>query len=205
MNSGGTIYVDHATKLIFISSQVNLIAADTVSGKKDFERLAAGYGVNIQQYNGDNRIFKSKLWVDHYESMHQLPTEMSVVGAHHQNTIVERSIGTIVCSAQTMMLHTAIYWLEVSNLMLWQFALSYAVDLWSMLSDIGMGLSPLDKFGGTLTDHSDLLDAHMWGCPAYVLESTLQDGKKLPKWNPCKCHGQFLGWSKQHASTVALI
>eukprot|EP00957_Ditylum_brightwellii_P089054 6781787-Ditylum_brightwellii.AAC.1 len=40
---------------------------------------------------------------------------------------------------------------------------------------------------------------------AYVLNLTLQDGKKLPKWNPWNQCGQFLGRSKQHASTVALI
>eukprot|EP00957_Ditylum_brightwellii_P103159 7862095-Ditylum_brightwellii.AAC.1 len=33
----------------------------------------------------------------------------------------------------------------------------------------------------------------------------LQDGKKLSKWNPWKRQGQFLGWSQNHSSTVALI
>jgi len=32
-----------------------------------------------------------------------------------------------------------------------------------------------------------------------------QDGKKLPKWNRRSRAGQFLGFSKDHASTVALI
>jgi len=33
----------------------------------------------------------------------------------------------------------------------------------------------------------------------------LQDGKKLPKWNRRSRAGQFLGFSKDRASTVALI
>eukprot|EP00957_Ditylum_brightwellii_P072341 5498478-Ditylum_brightwellii.AAC.1 len=73
------------------------------------------------------------------------------------------------------------------------------------MPDIGMGLLSLYPFGGIVTNSFDFLDLHVWGCPEYVLDPTLQDGKKLPKWSPQKCHGQFLGWSKQHASTVALI
>eukprot|EP00957_Ditylum_brightwellii_P166105 12646236-Ditylum_brightwellii.AAC.1 len=89
--------------------------------------------------------------------------------------------------------------------MLWPFALQYAVNLWNQLPNITTGLSPQDIFSGTASDHSELQRAHVWGCPAYVLDPTLQDGKKLPKWQPCKCRRQFLGWSKQYASSVALI
>eukprot|EP00957_Ditylum_brightwellii_P073414 5578953-Ditylum_brightwellii.AAC.3 len=54
-----------------------------------------------------------------------------------------------------------------------------------------IGLSPLDIFSGTATDYTDLLKTHVWGCPAYVLDPTFQDGKKLPKWHPCKRCGQL--------------
>ena len=47
--------------------------------------------------------------------------------------------------------------------------------------------------------------ARCWGCPAYVLDPTLQDGKKLPQWNLRSRLGQFLGWSDKHSSTVGLI
>ena len=46
---------------------------------------------------------------------------------------------------------------------------------------------------------------HVWGCPAYVLHPTLQDGKKIPKWRPRVRRWQFLGYSKNHSSTVGLI
>ena len=38
-----------------------------------------------------------------------------------------------------------------------------------------------------------------------VLEAKLPDGKKLPKWNCRARMGQFLGFSGQHSSTVALV
>ena len=47
--------------------------------------------------------------------------------------------------------------------------------------------------------------AHIWGCPAYVLQATLQDKKKLPRWSPRSDRVQFLGHSKRHASTVGPI
>ena len=39
----------------------------------------------------------------------------------------------------------------------------------------------------------------------YVLDPKLQDGKKLPKWQPHSRRGQFLGFSLDHASNVGLI
>ena len=57
----------------------------------------------------------------------------------------------------------------------------------------------------TKSGHRDLLRSHVWGCPVYVLEPTLQDGKKLPKWNRRARMGQFLGFSRQHSSTVAMV
>ena len=45
----------------------------------------------------------------------------------------------------------------------------------------------------------------MWGCPGYVLSPTLQDGKKIPKWAPKARRGQFLGFSRQHSSTIDLM
>jgi hypothetical protein len=43
------------------------------------------------------------------------------------------------------------------------------------------------------------------GCPAYVLDLKIQDGKKIPKWQPKSRRGQFLGFSKQHVSMIGLV
>eukprot|EP00957_Ditylum_brightwellii_P005114 388539-Ditylum_brightwellii.AAC.1 len=106
--------------------------------KRYFERFATGHGVSIKQYHGDNGIFKSKLWTEHCDAAGQEPTKMSGVGAHHQNTIAEKAIGTVVHSACTMLLHAAIYWPDIFDLMLWPFALQYAIDIWNAMPDINM-------------------------------------------------------------------
>eukprot|EP00957_Ditylum_brightwellii_P026692 2018915-Ditylum_brightwellii.AAC.1 len=123
MYSGGTIYYDHASKLIHIANQVSLIAADTVKRKIEYERFAASHGIKTKQYHGDNETFKYQLWKDSCKDTGQFSTSMSRVGPHYQNDVAEQSIGTVICSARTMLLHAAIYCPEASNLMLWPFAL----------------------------------------------------------------------------------
>ncbi len=39
----------------------------------------------------------------------------------------------------------------------------------------------------------------------YGLDALLQDGKKIPKWNPWACLGLFLGFSDLHSSLMPLV
>eukprot|EP00804_Cyclotella_cryptica_P022545 CCRYP_009449-RA/>CCRYP_009449-RA protein AED:0.37 eAED:-0.02 QI:0/0/0/1/0/0/2/0/345 len=67
------------------------------------------------------------------------------------------------------------------------------------------GLTPLELLTKTKADHRDLLRSHVWGCPVFVLDPKLQDGKKIPKWNRRSRLGQFLGFSDEHSSLVAYV
>lgn len=68
---GGTLFVDHASSLVFLKHQVSLRAGDTVMSKKEFERKSAEVGVRIKGYHADNvpfdylknfvRIFKRRI------------------------------------------------------------------------------------------------------------------------------------------------
>ena len=66
-------------------------------------------------------------------------------------------------------------------------------------------MSPEDIYYGIKSDYHHLKDARTWGCPAYVLDPTLQDGKKLPQWKQRSRLGHFSGKSKEHARSVGLI
>ena len=57
----------------------------------------------------------------------------------------------------------------------------------------------------TKTDHRDLLHYHVWGCPVFVLDPKLQDGKKIPEWNQQSRLGQFVGFSDEHSFLVANV
>jgi hypothetical protein len=82
----------------------------------------------------------------------------------------------------------------------------YAVWVWNNVPAEGLRLSPQDlMFGTTPPIYNHLQRTHVFGCPTFVLDPTLQDGKKLPKWKKRSRVGVDLGFSRDHSSTVALI
>ena len=54
-------------------------------------------------------------------------------------------------------------------------------------------------------DRTVLPNEKNWDYPAYALDPKLQEGKKLPKWNPKSRREQYVGKSPPHASSVGLI
>jgi hypothetical protein len=131
--------------------------------------------------------------------------KFSGVGAHHQNGIAERAIRTVSESARAMILHAAIHWPEAVTIDLWPFAVDYAVYLWNRMPRKDNGIAPLEIFCGGKIHPKVIRGAHVWGCPTYVLDPMIQDGKKLPRWQPKSRRAQFLGFSKRHASTIGLV
>ena len=133
------------------------------------------------------------------------PIDYSGVGAQHQNGIAERNIKTIATWARANMLHAAYHWPQYATIRLWPMAINYAVWVFNHLPRIDTGLCPDEMWSQCRTNHDDLRRAHVWGCPVYVLEPTLQDGKKIPKWNPRARLGMFVGFSNAHSSLVPLV
>jgi hypothetical protein len=105
-----------------------------------------------------------------------------------------------------MILHHILHWPQEARLDLWPFAVDYAVWTWNNMPDLSSRLSPIEVFSKTtLPDHKHLQRAKVFGCPVYVLHPTLQDAKKLPKWQRRAWRGIFLGFSPNHSSNVALV
>ena len=202
--SGGTIFVDEASGLMYVQNQVSLGAAETIRAKHDFEREASRFGVSILGYRGDNGVYKSKAFTDDLERFKQT-IQFCGVGGHHHNGITERAIRTVSTCARTMMIHAIIHNHKEVTTDLWPFAVDYAVYLWNKMPRKDGGLSPEEIFYSVKSDYEAIREAKCWGCPAYVLDPKLQDGKKLPRWNPRSRLGQFLGRSKKHAGSVGLI
>jgi hypothetical protein len=136
---------------------------------------------------------------------HQQQT-FSGVGAKHQNGCAEWSIQTIMMAC-TIMIHVSLHWDEQGSdaMALWPFAVCHTVWLYTHLPNGVTGLSPMEILTGTCSDHWDLLRAHMWGCPVYVFDPKLQDGKKILKWSCWARQGQFLGFSDEHSLLVATV
>ncbi len=129
------------------------------------------------------------------------------MGAKHQNGHAEQLIQTIMSMALTFMIHVSLHWNKQGSdvMALWPFAVCHTVWLYNRLPNGVTGLSPMEILTGTSLDHRDLLRTHVWGCPVYVLDPKLQDGKKIPKWNRWAWQGQFLGFSDKHSLLVAAV
>ena len=202
---GGTLFCDHASKYISVRHQVSTSAVETIKSKTDFEREGLLCGVEIKKYRTDNGIFASKAYEDSLDE-HQY-ADQSGVGAHHQNGVAEANIGRVQRMARAMLLHLRLHWPEEFSADLWPFALDYAVHIHNHFPDGGRpgAPAPIEVFCGAKVACEKLRRLRVFGCPAFVLDPRLQDGKTIPKWNPRARKGQFLGFSKEHASTVGLV
>ena len=203
--TGGTNFVDHASSLMYLKHQVSLRVGKTLKAKYAFEQMARDFSVSIKKYHADNMPFGNGDFVRSVEDSGQ-SIKFSGVGAHHQNGVAERAIQTMSSWARTMLLHATIHWPEAEHLHLWPFALQHAAYLWNHLPNRTTGVAPIEIFSGvSFSTFEHLTRSHVWGCPVYVLDPKLQDGKKLPKWQAWARRGQYLGTSPDHSSTVGLI
>jgi hypothetical protein len=123
-----------------------------------------------------------KNYVQDAENQHQTITYCGI-NHHSQNGIVERSIRTLCDRAHTMLIHSMEKWPEVVTLDLWPFVLCMAADIHNAMPGPS-GLSLKEIFSPQKLRHDHLMDFHTFGCPVFVLDPTLQQGHKIPKWQP---------------------
>ena len=200
---GGTIFVDHCYGRIFVHHQTDLGAASTLVGKQLLERDAHHLGIKLQHFVSDNGVFTSTLFRDDLDRKNQ-SLHLSGVGAHHQNGVAERSIKTVTALARAMLIHSALTWPDANDISLWPFCIQHAAFIYNNTPGRD-GLCPDERWSGSKSSYDHMRSLHPWGCPAYVLHPTLQDGKKLPKWTPRSRQAKFVGYSPHHASSVALM
>ena len=200
---GGVIFVDHATGFVFVELVVNFTAGEALRAKREFEREMSSMGVTVLNYHTDNGVFTAAEFQDELAQLGQDMT-FSGVGAHHQNAVAERAIGTITAMARTMMLHAKIRWPKAVSTKLWPMALKHAQYLMNNVPSMN-NVCPMDLILRTTVPRQHLRDVHVWGAPCFVLDPKLQDGGKVPKFEPRSRQGLHLGWSPKHASTVPLV
>ena len=148
--------------------------------------------------------FTSAQFQDHLRDFQQV-SKFAGAGAHHHNAQAERSIRTIMSISRAMLLHSAIHWPDMANPSLWPMAVSHAVFLWNHVPSLQTGLSASDIFTKSRWPQHRFHDLHVWGCPTYVLDKTIADGMKIPRWKPRSSRCLYLGKSPRHASNVPLV
>ena len=179
-----TVFVDHASRFIHLSMAHSTGGQEAVAAKRKFERQAADRDVRIKKYRADNGVFATK---EFKAACEQLEQRLSLCGvnAHWQNGIAERQIKSIVETARTMLLHAMHHWPDEVAVDLWPYALQQAVALHNA-TPTSTGLTPEEIFTGCKSTNK-LGDFHTFGCPVFVLESRLQAGSSVPKWQPLSC------------------
>jgi len=202
---GGCIFVDHATSLVYIDLQTRLNSHETIAGKEAFEQFCSDHGVIAQSYLSDNgTAFDCAAFEAHLKQFHQT-VRHSGVGAHHSNGIAERTIGTVLSIARAMLHHAAIHWPDVADPELWPLAVLHAVHILNRIPRDDTGRSPLELFSRKTWPSSKFQDFHVWGCPVYVLDSTVSSGNKLPRWCPRSERSIYVGNSLKHGHAVPLV
>lgn len=190
---------------MFVKEQIHLNTHETIDSKQHFELHCRDFGVVPQAYQSDNgTVFTSSEYTSHLTSLQQI-SSFAGVGAHHHNGIAERGIQTVMSIARTMLLHAAIHWPEMADAKLWPLAVQQAVFLYNHMPSTKNGLSPHDLFTKTRWTHTKFQDLHVWGCPTFVLDKTIADGKKIPRWQPRSSRQVYVGMSPKHASSVPLV
>ena len=202
---GGCIFVDHASSHIHVEFQTSLSSHETLRAKIAYENQCRDTGVVVQKFMSDNgTAFTSRDFSEHLSAFHQI-NKFAGVGAHHHNAQAERAIRTIMSIARTMMIHAGIHWPDVSDSTLWPMAVNQACYLFNHVPNPDTGLSPHDIFTKTRWPQKKFHDLHVWGCPVYVLDKSIQDGKKIPKWKTRSDRSVYMGISASHASSVPLV
>ena len=102
------------------------------------------------------------------------------------------------------MLHAPVRWPDMTDALLWPIAVDYATYIVNHIPKDN-GLSPVKLVTKVGQRYKDLTNIHIWGASAYVLDPSLQDGKKIPKRWPCLRRRVFVGLSKRHASSIPLV
>ena len=202
---GGAIFVDQATGYVHVEHQTSMTTHATLRAKESFEAMCRDYGIIPQKYLSDNgTAFTSAGYRNHLVDFAQVQ-RFAGAGAHHHNSRAERAIQTIMSISRAMLMHSFIHWPDMEDTALWPMAVSHAVYLWNHVPDATTGLCSADLFTKTRFEQSKLLDVHVFGCPVYVLDKTIADGKKIPKWKPRSRRCMYVGRSPSHASTVPLV
>jgi len=152
---GRTIFCDAASGFIHVEHQVTLTSYEMIAAKINFKRVAIKASVTVTTYHMDNGIYRSSKFLKDLHTKGQ-GIKMSGVSMQFQNGAVENAIKTTVARAHTMMLHAALQWPEVKDQCLWPYALSHAAYLHNHTPNQQNGLSPMEIWTKTKSDHMEL-------------------------------------------------
>eukprot|EP00957_Ditylum_brightwellii_P125134 9539161-Ditylum_brightwellii.AAC.1 len=202
MYNGSTMFKDHASKMIFAFNQISLRSGETLQGKCVVDKEACAIGYPVRSFHANNGAFTSAEFKTDLTAYDQT-IRFSGIGCP-SNGIAECNMKTTFYLAQAPLIYSTFCWHTENDISLWLFALQHVAYVLNHTQGKD-GWAPIEKRLGFQCNNHNHLWHFMMGMPAYVLDPTLQDGKKSPNFNPCALQGKLLGYSSEHATNVGLI
>jgi hypothetical protein len=198
-----SFWIDHATTLVYVTFHTSKAVQELINSKNEFQSWAARYNIDIKSIRADNGVYTAKAFHDSCQK-HQQKLTFCAVGAHWQNGIAERFIGTITERARTILLHAMHRWPAVIQENLWPFAVRHAVGFHNASICKGKTQCPFELFTGEPPPAS-IRDHRVFGCPVYVLHKALQDGNSIGKWSARSWQGVYVGHLSCHSGSIPLV
>ncbi len=118
---------------------------ETIKAKEAFKQFAANHFVTIEHYHADNGHTTDNSFISHCSQRQQWLTYCRV-NAQFQNSLAERAIRDITKGGRKQLLHAMARWPQVVDLVLWPYALRYAVHIFNTAPVLPDGSSRLELF-----------------------------------------------------------
>ncbi len=163
-----SFWVDHYSQFVYVTMHESKRTEELVKSKLEFEDFASRYGVRIKSIRADNGVYTTRLFQESCQRQQQTLT-FCAVGAHWQNGIAERFIGSITRRARTILLHAMARWPSIMTEDMWTFAVRHAVNFHNSSIRRDRNKSPYHMFTGQESPWN-LSDFRVFGSPAYVLQ-----------------------------------
>jgi hypothetical protein len=124
------LFVDHKTRLVYLSFQESKTASEACRSQCDYETFAKRYKVNVESYHMENGAFHTKTFKKDIENKNQR-LNFSGVNAQWKNGLVERSNGTLCSSAGSMINHAISKRDKTITAELWPFAIQHTDTIYN--------------------------------------------------------------------------
>jgi len=96
-----------------------------------------------------------------------------------------------------------INWPEIVQESFWPYTIQLAINI-NSCTPTAPGLSPTEILSG-VNNHVNLLHNRPYGCPVFVLEPSLWQNHKIPKWKPRSRVGLYIENAPDHPSSLPLV
>jgi hypothetical protein len=199
------LFVDHKTRLVYLSFQESKTATEACRSKCDYEKFARRYHVTVDSYHADNGAFRSKTFQKAIGNKNQ-KLNFSGVNAQWQNGLLERSNGTLCAAARAMLNHAISKWDKIITPELWPFTIQQAATIYNTTKrrSRDYDVSPWEQFTGERSKLNQS-DMHPLLCPVYVLNRRMQEGTSPPKWTKRTPQKVYIGHLHHYSRSVPMV